>query len=145
MRVRVPLLPVRRRASELRRLELPSFSHLARPAREREREVHRPLGLSSGNNEHADLGVLVHLLGRRTALCDRALRRNQIRTVDLLGIRHDEKVRAAISATRLNQNVGDSLVFTHDENRAPASVVSDSRVNFTRRNLAMNPPSARSQ
>src|SRR5699024_7787173 len=101
-------------------LQLASVAHLACSARERDREVHRPLRLPGGSNEHADFCVLTHLTGRCTAFYDRARRRKQIRAVDLLGIRHNEEVRAAVGTPSLDQNVRDSLMFADYENGPPS-------------------------
>ena len=88
---------------------------------------------------------MTHPAGRRAALYDRARRRKQIRTVDLLGIRHNEEVRAAVGTPSLDQNVRDSLMFADYENGPPSPIVSDLGADLTGRNLAMNPPTAGSQ
>lgn len=91
-----------RPSTGLGRFQLPCISHLASPAREREREIYRPLRLFSGGDEHSNLCVLMHLFGRRVTRSDRTLRRYQIRTIDLLSVRHDEEVRAAVRAASLD-------------------------------------------
>ena len=126
-------------------LQLASVAPLACSARQCDREVHRPLRLPGGSDEHADFSVMTHPAGRRAALYDRARRRKQIRTVDLLGIRHNEEVRAAVGTPSLDQNVRDSLMFADYENGPPSPIVSDLGADLTGRNLAMNPPTAGSQ